>query len=939
MKKAATMIAVLILCALWPLAALAAQDGGAPALDMVIVLDQSTSMHYTDQSGKLRGNDINGYRLEAASILLGMSGANGSRAAIVPFHTDVLTNSAFYARLMDISPSLNNNRDAIIRQLGTLATKTGKYTNIGAAMQKAVDLLTGPDFTDMGNRPLILLVTDGEIAMETTRLTAESKQQMQEAADRAQAAGIPIHTIALIGSQNYDTSAVALIAEQTGGSFSAVNNVETLPHTFMDIFAREIGGEVITLLDPLQDAGGGAYECLINIPSRSVSEANVMIGTARILKDGKTPQIELISPSGQVVVPDGKAIIRTDTGSFSIFKLISPAQTGAWKLRFVERKAGDAVKGVPISAVLSYEAGLKTELNKTVYSKNDVVRMTAYFEQNGIAVEDEDLYQSAGITASAEIRDEQGRSILKPTPMEKTGQGFVLDRTARELGIAMKGGYTVQITVEGDGLKRGDSSLLFTVENYPPQLIKPLPQLVFEIRDPAWEQLNQSLTARIDLDEYILDSDGDAVKYELADVDAALLRASLDRNTLILETTDQAGELQIVLTASDGDDSAVFTLPVSITSLWDQYEQGLALTLDVGDGEVQKLTDVPLTARVTLNGKAARDQRLPNAILCQVNTDGQATVETVTLTAAGGGVYTGSFRTTDIADTYHLRAVLPIGPHMQKDVQAALTVGNLPPVIRKGADEWFVSHFDIEPFWYASNATGDLTVDLSRVFEDPDNGVLSYAYEVDEQSAKVCAVQMPDAHTLVVSPLQAGSTKITLTAQDSEKETVSYIYRLSVSSLKAQVIRESLQIAAAALAALTALCVVIYTLKPSYGAKRFSLKANYISMGESMALVRGKVRKKGKSAMDVYYPSVMRVAGISADGMRQIRVRPAVNGIKVTDNSPYTVKINGAAVQKGKAVKLRVGEALRISAPGEIDARGETQDAVLDYQLVADQRG
>ena len=93
-------------------------DTSRLALDMVIALDMSSSMAKNEK----QSNDMDGYRLDAAAIMLGLCDAEHSRAAIVPFAGKVLEDDFYstkhFNKLYEINMLKNaSTRASMIKEL------------------------------------------------------------------------------------------------------------------------------------------------------------------------------------------------------------------------------------------------------------------------------------------------------------------------------------------------------------------------------------------------------------------------------------------------------------------------------------------------------------------------------------------------------------------------------------------------------------------------------------------------------------------------------------------------------------------------------------------------------------------------------------------------------------------------------------------------------
>lgn len=120
-------------------------------IDVVIVLDITNSM--SGKNGSTKTNDIDFNRLDAAAMLVGMLDMEGSRVALITFaaHPEVVSELTSVEQVQERVQLVNRVYDQ---------RETKAHTNIGAALMMANKLLD--DRTDTRNRPMIVLLTDGE---------------------------------------------------------------------------------------------------------------------------------------------------------------------------------------------------------------------------------------------------------------------------------------------------------------------------------------------------------------------------------------------------------------------------------------------------------------------------------------------------------------------------------------------------------------------------------------------------------------------------------------------------------------------------------------------------------------------------------------------------------------------------------------------------------
>ncbi len=108
MKHFGTILMCILLSIILILPALAegekTNDSSKLAMDVVVVIDVSNSMGAVDIQGQAldRGNDPRGYRLDAAAMLLGMCDAEFSRASVILFAGNVMTEEKWAQQLYPI---------------------------------------------------------------------------------------------------------------------------------------------------------------------------------------------------------------------------------------------------------------------------------------------------------------------------------------------------------------------------------------------------------------------------------------------------------------------------------------------------------------------------------------------------------------------------------------------------------------------------------------------------------------------------------------------------------------------------------------------------------------------------------------------------------------------------------------------------------------------
>ena len=185
--------------------------GGVRFIDMMLVLDTSTSLRTTDPDD---------YRTAAAiGLIENLSPKSDTNIGVVGF-----------SGKSELTQSLTSNRDDVVQSLQVLKRSGG--TNLAAGILTALEELT------LHGRPessrVIVLFTDG----------MSNGKKAREATRLAQSQGIAIQTM-LLGENLKGGFLLEEIAQATGGSFVWVTDPSKLPEAFLNL--RTTGVDHVTL--------------------------------------------------------------------------------------------------------------------------------------------------------------------------------------------------------------------------------------------------------------------------------------------------------------------------------------------------------------------------------------------------------------------------------------------------------------------------------------------------------------------------------------------------------------------------------------------------------------------------------------------------------------------------------------------------------------------
>ena len=493
-----TVICLLLESLLGFAAADTGEDNAATSgVDVVVALDMSGSMTTRND---VRGNDDNGFRIDATAMLIGMVDMDGSRVGIVPFAGTVLNQGI--KNLTDVKTV--RSRETYITELyDRIAKVRGDNTNIGAALMTALQMLDSRE--DKSNRPMIVLLTDGKNAIANpvsvdpsyrwtgdedhreisnrgreTYDTAKANVVTEEAVACADALGVPIYTVGLTLNP-YESSpgsmTLAAISQMTGARCEWAKEKEDakeIPDYFAKILADKIGSSVQKITSPrLVSEKDKLYEVPIPVLNESIREINVILpvkkGREKIISSIEADSIEVYDARGEIQTEGGVlSILRSDKGSFAMIKIRKPVRgsTGMWKLRF--RSTTDPSK-ISFNFLYNYDIKLNAEVSTTraddQYYKSDNLHLSAFFaDEEGNRSSDFSLYADHTNEADFEdwmtIRakwelyevDNDGRIAGRP----------IKDGTMEQQDMPLQFGCDVNLV--GSGLKAGQYRLIFTAE-------------------------------------------------------------------------------------------------------------------------------------------------------------------------------------------------------------------------------------------------------------------------------------------------------------------------------------------------------------------------------------------------------------------------------------------------------------------------------------------
>ena len=806
MKRVLVLIAALLLALGMLTSALAEERNHSKlALDLVIVIDESGSMSHPNN----KRNDAYGYRHDAAAALLGLCDAKESRAALIPFSTSVIETLPYTNELLKIDiPANASNRQAMISLLynddkdGTLfhySTSKGGQTNIGAALERAVDLLLA---NPSSNTPVIVLLTDGEIRLDKPaapnvideKATAASEAQFRAAYNKAAANKIKIYTVALQKTA-FNDSELHQAAHATGALDRSIQSAEDLTIVFNDFFADLVGSDVVTLTGETDQLSSGRFKATFFVPNQSIAEANVLIPV------GKNSSVKLFKPgSNEPIQFDNTKYIKYATSYFTLIKIINPSETGEWYVDYLSTSKQE-LKDINVNVIFSYDVQPKVTCSSDPLYKTSQTNIKLRFvKPNGQHSNDYTLYKG-GIQASMQIQDSEGHTLLpSPIVLEKQNDCFTTSFAMSDLIPSLQSGdYHFHFTLQGDGMD-DEITVTASLANLAPELIdegvNPFAALV--IHDPRRTDYENEATLTIDLTKFVSEPDGENIEFAWMDPsgDDLLLMDKLENGKLTLTTKNTSGSSTLNIRAYDFEgDEAIIKLPVNIIVMRDVIAKEYALRITHNADATAICAGQPFTytAQLMCGDELVTDPELLrlmdlSSLMLQQVFDKDGGKENLNLSF----VQDGSQFKANATISMHASSYNIVGNAYVKDIHLpvnadAFSTTNAAPILTgTGANPFkYVEIHDPLTAFFADEAT--CTIDLNEHVLDPNGETLTFSLEpFDETNAMVSRYLNGSLLTMITRD-QTGEDTICVLAQDPEGAQITIELPIKVCNIRKEI--------------------------------------------------------------------------------------------------------------------------------------------------------
>ena len=389
--------------------------------NVVIVLDASNSMNYTDPTG---------LRYEAIGQFTSLLAEKGNYLGGVVFSNHIGEQS--------VPESINNQeqKNNIVELLKSVTSEgvtddTG-YTNIGEALSAATDMLVQSGNPDLPS--VILFLSDGNTEMPTEDEQSESLDLKAGAIQAARENNIKIYSVCLNANSKADITEMNQISNATGGVCKEVSKPEDLQDVFNTFYSLIYGTSAVTLFDDVIPASG-ELETLFQVPGLGVEEVNIVI-------NGSIKDCTLFDPFGNAA-----DAIKVISDTFTIIK-ITNIIPGRWKL-LTSGVEGDRIK---INMIYNTDLGIdvNAEPESLKVTPGSEIKFIAKLKSGNDYAKTDEEYE--GYYAKLQIKDAYGENI-DSIPMSVKEGAFVASYLPKE------GTYFANVSVTGNNLEKTSENI------------------------------------------------------------------------------------------------------------------------------------------------------------------------------------------------------------------------------------------------------------------------------------------------------------------------------------------------------------------------------------------------------------------------------------------------------------------------------------------------
>ncbi|MDR1299232.1 MAG: VWA domain-containing protein [Oscillospiraceae bacterium] len=445
-----TVAAALLLavCAWAALPGASAADADQFNFDVVLVIDCSGSMNYSDP-GKLA--------LAAANEFIDLCGGSDSRIGYVMYTHVIAASQPFDDRsyIVSFQKELKN-------AISSIQYQSAGDTDTARGLEAAMEIFKSDPITST-RKPAIILLSDGNTDLSSnfsgSRTTAESLAAFERVKTELQTSSIPVYTIGFNYNGNMDTESLSSISAATGARAQVATSAEQLPDVLQNIYA-DLSQATTGELPPV-DVTGEIQTVEIPVSNDSIYKATITVRSRQPLINVGMADPNGAEPSRSVPDRNSMSLDIDPGGTYTMISLYKPMK-GSWQLTF----SGTQGDTVTIALLSVYDLTFVMDMPKTDYDGADISWHLE--ESDGTVINDQDLADMLTVTLHA-----NDDAVIETFPPGATTHFFELP----------PGDYAAYLTLDSDVIERESNEQTFTILDGPP----------IELYDPSEDTLEFDL--------------------------------------------------------------------------------------------------------------------------------------------------------------------------------------------------------------------------------------------------------------------------------------------------------------------------------------------------------------------------------------------------------------------------------------------------------------
>lgn len=348
-------------------------------------VDKKAVVFVLDASNSMNSNDRERLAKDSIAQLIYSLPSNYS-VGFVAYNTDVVSK---------VTLQENNHRQSIMTAVD--GVRYIGYTNAGAGLSNALEMLD----TSEAEEKTVVMLSDGEIIMESNEATAASSNLFDSAVAAAKEDSVKIHVIGLGADMANEANTIFSAALETNGKNYHAPKAADIQKAVDSILLDQLNVKKTTAA--IVDADGGLEELNITIPSRYTTKARILLTSP--------------SPIQNLKADFNVGAARQFNGvHYTLLELEHPS-TEKIHVSF-QGKAGSQVK---VDVITEYAAS--AQINTTYTDTEPESEDAAHFER------------IANISLMFADQENQERQILNDDPFDGLSTPITVNGTAMDASL------------------------------------------------------------------------------------------------------------------------------------------------------------------------------------------------------------------------------------------------------------------------------------------------------------------------------------------------------------------------------------------------------------------------------------------------------------------------------------------------------------------------